>query len=108
MARNLTKRLKRQDTSDSHGKQRAEEIFQEKTYNLGIDEFDINTEIIKLMAGEILQKTEFFDMIKKSNLKQQNQANDEQNFGNIGAIKSSKGSPELVKNEKERLDNSAS
>ena len=55
-----------------HVKQRAEEIFQEKTYNLGIDEFDINTEIIKLMAGEILQKTEFFDMIKKSNSKQQN------------------------------------
>ena len=71
MARNLTKRLRRQETDDSHGKARAEEIFQDKTFNLGIDEFDINTEIIKLMAGEILQKTEFFDMIKLSNQRQE-------------------------------------
>ena len=66
MAKNLTKQIKRSETSDSHGKRRAYEIAHEETDNLNIDGEDINTEIVELMAGEILRKVEFFDMLKET------------------------------------------
>ena len=64
MAKNLTKKLRRQGTDDSHVRQRAKEIQWEQTANIEIDEDDINTEIVGLLAEEILQKTEFFDLLK--------------------------------------------
>lgn len=64
MAKNLTKKLKRQTTDDSIANHRAQQISQEQTQGLGIDPDNINTEIISLLAEEILQKTEFFSLFK--------------------------------------------
>ena len=64
MAKNLTKKLRRQGTDDSHVRKRAREIQDENTQHLEIDEDNINTEIIGLLAEEILKKTEFFDLYK--------------------------------------------
>ena len=64
MAKNLTKKLKRQATDDSHANRRAAEIHHEETHGLDIDEENINTEIVGLLAEEILRKTEFFALYK--------------------------------------------
>ena len=64
MAKELTKKLRRQGTDDSHVRRRAKEIQHEQTANLEIDQANINTEIVGLLAEEILKKTEFFDLYK--------------------------------------------
>ena len=60
MAKNLTKKLKRQGTDDSYVRQQAHDIAEEQTIALDINENDINTEIVGMLAEEILMKTEFF------------------------------------------------
>ena len=64
MAKNLTKKLRRQNTDDSVANKRAFEIQRDQTANLNIDEENINTEIISLLAEEIMSKTDFFDILK--------------------------------------------
>ena len=64
MAKDLTKKLRRQGTDDSHARKRANEIREQETADLGIDKDNINTEIVGLLAEEILKKTEFFDLYK--------------------------------------------
>lgn len=64
MAKNLTKKLKRQGTDDSYVRQQAHDIAEEQTIALDINENDINTEIVGMLAEEILMKTEFFDLFK--------------------------------------------
>ena len=64
MAKNLTKKLKRQGTDDSYVRQQAHDIVEEQTIALDINENDINTEIVGMLAEEILMKTEFFDLFK--------------------------------------------
>ena len=64
MAKKLTKKLQRQGTDDSNTRKRALEIYKEQTENLNIDDDNINTEIIGLLAEEILRKNEFYDLFK--------------------------------------------
>lgn len=45
---------------------KAAEIQQEQLADTNIDENNINTEIISLLAEEILCKNEFFDLIKSN------------------------------------------
>ena len=47
-------------------RERAREIEEQETAGLDIDEDNVNTEIVTLLAEEILRKTEFFKMYKSN------------------------------------------
>ena len=66
MSKNLIKKLTRQKTDDSMARERALQIEEQQMHDVEIDEEDINTEIIAMLAEEILRKTEFFNMYKSN------------------------------------------
>ena len=66
MAQNLTKKLRRQGTDDSHAAKKQRQISQEHLDQLELDESNINVEIIGMLAEEILRKTEFFKLFKEN------------------------------------------
>lgn len=66
MSKNLIKKLSRQKTDDSMARGQARELEEQQTAGLDIDEDNVNTEIVTLLADEILQKTEFFKMYKSN------------------------------------------
>ena len=64
MSKNLINKLSRQKTDDSMTRERAIEIEQEEVAEINIDQEDVNTEIIAMLADEILRKDEFYKLLK--------------------------------------------
>ena len=66
MSKNLIRKLSRQKTDDSMTRERARQIEDEEMASVEIDNGSVNTEIVTMLADEILRKTEFFKMFKSN------------------------------------------